>query len=111
MESGVTNFLPVCADVMQGGQCGAFADREVVGGLGPDEGLRPSVVEHEVVVDCDLKVFDAGVAATMDALRGALLKNFADLPPRSSLVRNEGPWGLMVVAFGLGKRARGGAIR
>ena len=43
--------------------------RDILGGLGPPEGLRLLVVLRQIVVDRGLQVIDAGIAATSDAPR------------------------------------------
>lgn len=60
-------MLPVVSDFIESVQSAPFSGNDVLGGLGPGEGLRLGVVLHQVVVDGGLQVADAGVAAAADA--------------------------------------------
>jgi len=60
-------MLPISPDLIEGIKRSAFAGDDVFGGLAPHEGLRLGVVLHEVVVDCILKIVDAGVTAFTSA--------------------------------------------
>jgi len=61
-------LLPVSSDFIEFVERASFSGEDVLGCLGPGEGLRLGIVLPKIVVDGGLQVFDAGVAAPADAL-------------------------------------------
>ena len=61
-------MLPVPSDFIEFVQRAPFSGKDIVGRLGPVEGLWLGVVLRKVVVDGGFQVVDAGVTAPADAL-------------------------------------------
>lgn len=67
-------MLPVTPDFIECIKRTAFAGDDVIGALGPDEGLRLGVVLQQVIVDRLFEVIDAAIAPAADPLCGDLRK-------------------------------------
>ena len=72
----IRRLLPVPSDFIEFVQRAPFPSGDVFGGFGPREGPRLFIVLPKAVADGGLRVADAGVAASPDALRRDLVERF-----------------------------------